>query len=437
MTIGTLSERLQDRSACIAVVGLGRVGLPLAIAFARAGLRVMGLETESGRRDAVEAGKMPFHEPASEPGLAQSVNSGKLTVHEDPVEVLPHADVIILSVGTPLSSDLRPDYDQLQAALAQLAPHLKAGQLLILRSTLSPGTLEKVVVPYLRQQTPVVAEELLLAACPERIAEGRATEELPTLPEIIGGIDHRSSEAAAALFRVLNPNKRIHFTDPISAELAKLFTNVYRYVNFALANEFAILGEHYQVDVHRIIEMVNADYPRANVPSPGPAGGPCLSKDGYFLVEDLSLPDFVLLAWKLNESVPAHVVRRLARQLDSHGIPLSGTPVAVLGQAFKRDSDDLRQSPAVRVSEILNREGAIVRTHDPFLGGQTLEEALRGAGAFVLATNHSFYETLKPQDIAELMAQPRIGFDCWGVLDHQAFEAAGIPVATFGIGQEP
>jgi UDP-N-acetyl-D-mannosaminuronic acid dehydrogenase len=433
----TVAERLQDRSARVAIVGLGRVGLPLAIALARAGLRVLGLETEPGRRKAIELGKMPFHEPASEPGLAESVKSGTLTAHEDPKEVVPNVDVIILSVGTPLSSEFRPDYGQLHGALAQLAPHLKAGQLLVLRSTLSPGTLEKVVAPYLHEHVPDVADELLLAACPERIAEGRATEELLTLPEIVGGIDHRSSEAAAALFRVLNPNKRIHFTDPISAELAKLFTNVYRYVNFALANEFAILGEHYQVDVHRIIEMVNADYPRAQVPSPGPAGGPCLSKDGYFLVEDLSLPDFVLLAWKLNESVPAHVVRRLARQLDSHGIPLSGTPVAVLGQTFKRDSDDLRQSPAVRVTEILNREGALVKSHDPFLAGPTLQEALQGARAFVLATNHSFYETLKPQDIAELMVEPRIGVDCWGVLDHQAFGAAGVSVATFGIGQEP
>jgi UDP-N-acetyl-D-mannosaminuronate dehydrogenase len=153
-------------------------------------------------------------------------------------------------------------------------------------------------------------------------------------------------------------------------------------------------------------------------------------------VEDLSLPDFVLLAWKLNESVPAYVVRKLAKQLDSHEMSLSDTPVAVLGQAFKRDSDDLRQSPAVRVTEILNREGATVRSHDPFLPGPTLQEALDGARAFVLATNHSYYETLKPSEMAELMAEPRVGVDCWGVLDHQAFAAAGVSIATFGRGQE-
>src|SRR5204863_2630153 len=140
---------------------------------------------------------------------------------------------------------------------------------------------------------------------------------------------------------------------PTSAELAKLFNNVYRYVNFALANEFAILSEHYRVNVHRILEMANDEYPRAGIPKPGPAGGPCLSKDGYFLVEELTLPDFVLLAWKLNDTMPAHAVRRLVRSLAAEGVPVAGAPVAVLGQAFKRDSDDVRQSPATRIAEIL------------------------------------------------------------------------------------
>jgi UDP-N-acetyl-D-mannosaminuronic acid dehydrogenase len=282
-----------------------------------------------------------------------------------------------------------------------------------------------------------VAEHLLLAACPERIAEGRAMEELRTLPEIVGGVDGPSTEAAAALFQVIGEGKRIHRTDATSAELAKLFTNVYRYVNFALANEFAILAEHYRVDVHRILHMVNEDYPRAGVPRPGPAGGPCLSKDGYFLVEELTLPDFVLLAWKLNDSTPAHVVRTLARSLRARGVDLPDTPVAVLGRAFKRDSDDDRQSPAVRVAEILAREGASVRIHDPFFPGPSLEATLAGARAMVLATNHSAYDRLDPEEVAHLMEPPRVAVDCWGVLDRDRFAQAGVAVATFGVGEGP
>lgn len=431
----SLEARFERREGTVAVVGLGRVGLPLAIAFARAGLHVRGLEADEGRRSAVELGKMPFLEPDTDQSLGEVVRAGRLVVSDDPSEVIPTADAIVLSVGTPLASDLRPDYGQLRSALERLAPHLRPGQLLVQRSTVSPGTLEKVVRPFLAQRIPEVAGELLLAACPERIAEGKAMRELESLPEIVGGIDDPSSAAAAALFRVLGPEKTIHVTDPTSAELAKLFTNVYRYVNFALANEFAMLAENYGADAHQVIVMVNDRYPRADVPRPGPAGGPCLSKDGYFLVEELSLPDFVLMAWKLNDSAPAYVIRRLQERLAGHGMVISGTPVAVLGRTFKRDSDDERQSPAGRIIELLEREGAEVRAHDPFLPGPTLEEALGGARALVLATNHSHYDDLDPSHIASLMAEPRVGIDCWGVLDRPAFASAGIGVSAFGVGE--
>ena len=433
----SLPERLERRDATIAVVGLGRVGLPLAIAFARAGFRVRGLEADEQRRTAVELGKMPFLEPDADDLLGEVVGDGRLVVSDDPAEVVPPADAIVLSVGTPLASDLRPDYGQLRAALERLTPHLRAGQLVVQRSTVSPGTLEKIVRPFFAARIPAVADELLLAACPERIAEGRAIRELTSLPEIVGGIDERSSSATGELFRSLGPSKTIHVTDPTSAELAKLFTNVYRYVNFALANEFALLAESYGSDAHRVIGMVNEGYPRADVPRPGPAGGPCLSKDGYFLVEELSLPDFVLMAWKLNDSAPAYALRRLQDRLAERGLSIAGTPVAVLGRTFKRDSDDERQSPALRIIELLEREGAEVRSHDPFVPGPTLEEALAGTRAVVLATNHSAYDDLDPTRVAGLMAEPRVGIDCWGILNRPAFAAAGIMVSAFGVGERP
>jgi UDP-N-acetyl-D-mannosaminuronic acid dehydrogenase len=423
-------------STSIAVVGMGRVGLPLSVAFARAGVRVFGVEVDEARREAIGLGKMPFQEPGAEEPLREAIASARLTVHEDPASVVPDVDSIILCVGTPLGTNRRSDDQQLRSALDHVVPHLRRGQLLVLRSTVSPGTLKKVILPHLRKEIPAIASDIRLAACPERIAEGRAMEELMALPEIVGGIDEASTEAAAALFRILSPDKVIHKTTATSAELAKLFTNVYRYVNFALANEFAILGEHYGVDVHAILDMVNDRYPRANIPRPGPAGGPCLSKDGYFLVEELTMPDFVLMAWKLNDSIPAHVVRRLARHLMSSGVPLSGTAVAVLGRAFKRDIDDARLSPAERIADVLVREGAEIRVHDPFLPGPTLEQALTGARAFVLATNHSAYDALDPVEVSRVMDPPKVAMDCWGVLDRGGCAAAGITVVTFGVGAE-
>jgi UDP-N-acetyl-D-mannosaminuronic acid dehydrogenase len=434
--MSTLAERLERREAPIAIAGLGRVGLPLAVALVEAGHRVTGIDVDAERLRAVELAKMPFDEPGTQELLGSAVESGRLTVTDDPADALGHSEVIIFCVPTPLGADLRPDYAHFRAALARVGPHLRAGQLLLFRSTVSPGTLEKVAIPALRESAGGVIDELLLAACPERIAEGKALVEIATLPEIIGGFTAEASEAASALFRTLGPDKVMHVTDPTSAELGKLFTNVYRYVNFALANEYALLGEHYGVDAHAIITMINDGYPRASIPRPGPAGGPCLSKDGYFLVEELTLPDFVLTAWKLNDSAPAHAVRRLRERMKDHGTSLKGAPVAVLGRGFKRDNDDLRLSPAVRVAEILEREGAEVRATDPFLPGPSVEEALLGAHGFVLATNHSAYDNLDPALVASLMAEPRTGVDCWGVLDRPAFRAAGIDVQAFGVGDD-
>jgi UDP-N-acetyl-D-mannosaminuronic acid dehydrogenase len=434
--VSGLAERLERREAPIAVAGLGRVGLPLAIALAGAGHRVTGIDVDPERLRSVELAKMPFDEPGTEDLLRVVVESGRLSVTDDAADALGRSDVIIFCIPTPLGADLRPDYVHFRAALARVGPHLRAGQLLLFRSTVSPGTLEKVAIPALREIVPDVIDHLLLAACPERIAEGKAMVEIATLPEIVGGLTPEAARAAGALFRTLGPDKVMHVTDPTSAELGKLFTNVFRYVNFALANEYALLGEHYGVDAHAIIRMVNEGYPRASIPRPGPAGGPCLSKDGYFLVEELTLPDFVLTAWKLNDSAPAHVVRRLRDRLRGHAVELRGATVAVLGRGFKRDNDDLRLSPAVRVAEILEREGALVRATDPYLPGPTVEEALAGAQGFVLATNHSAYDALDPAAVAAAMAEPRTGVDCWGVLDREAFRAAGIDVQAFGVGDD-
>jgi UDP-N-acetyl-D-mannosaminuronic acid dehydrogenase len=431
-----LAERVRRRRATVAVVGLGRVGLPLGIALADAGLNVGGVEVDDQRRRTIELGKMPFHEPGADELLRRVVAEERFTVSASPGGVVDSADVVILCVGTPLGTDLRADYGQLRRALDVLTPYLLPGQLLIQRSTVSPGTLQKVVRPFLDQRRPDLAGTLLLAACPERIAEGRALSEIRTLPEIVGTTDEESGAAASAVFEALDARKVIHRTDPTSAELAKLFTNVYRYVNFALANEFALLSEYYGSDAHEIIRMVNDRYPRAAVPLPGPTGGPCLSKDGYFLVEELNLPDFVLLAWKLNDSTPAYVVRRVGESLAEHGIALGGTTVAVLGRTFKRDSDDERDSPALRIAHILEREGAVVRTHDPFVPGPTLEEALTGARAMVLATNHSFYDTLEPAHVADLMEAPKIVVDCWGAIDRRRYGRAGIRVRAFGVGAD-
>ena len=424
-----LLEKVLESRYRVGVVGLGRVGLPLSIAFARKGIEVIGVDRDERLLSMVARGEMPFSESGGQEALQQVLSARKLSATAD-YAALQNVDVIFITVATGLNTEMRVDYTQLRSALETLAPHLRPVQLLLMRSTVSPGTLEKVVKPFIETHTHLeVGRDILLASAPERIAAGRALVELETLPEIVGGLDPLTTRIASGVMRSLNPEKQIHATDPVSAELAKLFTNVYRYVTFAVSNEFALLSEHYGRDAHEIIHIINAGYARGGIPLPGPCGGPCLAKDGYLLLEEISFPDFILTAWKLNEGIPYHMVQRLKEALEERGKRLAEARVAVLGMSFKADNDDLRQSPALRIQEILVREGADVAVHDPYHDTMSLEDAVKDADAIVLATNHTAFRGLRVSDLLPQAKPDCVFVDCWGQWrDHQE----GTSVLTFG-----
>jgi UDP-N-acetyl-D-mannosaminuronic acid dehydrogenase len=429
-----LLEKVRRGDYTLGVIGLGRVGLPLALAFAVRGIHVIGVDVDERHVARVGEGVMPFKEDGGQEALQQALVSGRLEVGAD-YAALERADAIFITVGTTLDNQFRPDYSALRSALAGLGEVLRPVQLIMLRSTVAPGTLTKLVAPWLERTLHLkVGRDVLLASTPERIAAGRALQELPQLPEVVGGMDELSSQVAAEVLRTLNPQKRVFITSPTGAELAKLFTNVYRYVTFALANEFALLCEVHGEDAHEIIRISNQDYPRGGIPMPGPCGGPCLAKDGYFLVEDITFPDFILTAWKLNESIPAYVVRRLKHKLQERRQGLRSARVAVLGMGFKADIDDVRQSPAVRLAELLRAEGAEVVVTDPYHETPDLPAALRDADAVVLATNHSAYRSMEFLDILQ-DRQPRpILVDCWGVWDEAVARERGFDIIVFGKG---
>lgn len=245
----------------------------------------------------------------------------------------------------------------------------------------------------------------------------------------MGGVDEESSEAAAELFRLLNPQKKILRTTPEVAELAKLFTNIYRYVNFALANQFALVCEHYGVDAYEVIRVANEGYARSNIPLPGPAGGPCLYKDGY-MVTYTPFIDFIKAAWHLNESLPLHLVERMKERLGN----LFGKKVALLGLAFKADVDDARDSPAVKLRNALKAQGCRVCVHDPFLEPTPLEEVLSEAEAVVLAVNHTAFRTLTCEQIARMAKPGCLLVDCWGWFNPGEAEKAGLQYLGLGRG---
>lgn len=429
-----LLDKVRKRDFTLGVVGLGRVGLPLALAYASRGIRTVGVDLDESRIVAIQAGSMPFQEADGQAVIEQLKDSDRLDVGTDYAR-LRDADAIFITVGTLLNSDFRPDYSYIEQALTGLAGILRPVQILMLRSTVAPGTLTKRVRPFVETNLGLtVGRDVLLASTPERISAGKALQELPTLPEIVGGIDETSSQVAAEVLQTLNSEKKVFMTKPEGAELAKLFTNVYRYVTFALANEFALLAEVNGADAHEIIRAANDSYPRGGIPLPGPCGGPCLTKDGYFLVENLTFPDFILTAWKLNEGVPAYMVRRLKHRLEERDQSLDGSKVCVLGLGFKAEIDDTRQSPALRIIEMLRSEGADVRVSDPFHETADLESAVRGVSAIVLATNHKAFRDLPFLDYIKGAEPPPILVDCWGEWDEETARDAGLDLIVFGKG---
>jgi UDP-N-acetyl-D-mannosaminuronic acid dehydrogenase len=374
----------------VAVVGLGRVGLPLALSFADRGLQVIGVDRDDGVLRSLEAGKMPFSETGTQELLERVLERGGFERTKQ-VQDAARADHIVLTLGTPAHVHLEIDVSQIRGVIDDLLPVLREGHSLVLRSTVAPGTTEW-VAGYVEQRRGFrVGEDLYVAHVPERIAENHFLEEIGTLPTIVGGVGEGSGARAAELFEVFEAP--IVQTTPVQAELAKIWTNILRYAQFALPNLLMMNCEQYGANVFEVIDLVNRDYPRGGMARPGLTSGTCLRKDFAFSEERSSAPGMLLAVSRVHETVPLFLVEGLKRRLNG---TLRDRKVAVLGLTFKRDSDDARDSLAFKLVRLLERELAHVSRHDPHLPAESepLESALEGAEAVIVATDHSAFEGL-------------------------------------------
>jgi UDP-N-acetyl-D-mannosaminuronic acid dehydrogenase len=411
-----------QHTADVSVVGLGRVGLPLALCFADRGLRVIGIDNDPARLQAVREARMPFAETGAQELLERTWASERLTLSAHVPEAA-RARHIVITLGTPSFSHIEIDMRDIRSALDDLLGVLTVGQSLILRSTIAPGTTDFVAGYLTKHRGFAVGEEVFVAHAPERIAAGRFLEEIDTLPCIIGGVGDRSGEVAAALFSAFAAP--IVQTSPVQAELAKIWTNILRYTNFALPNLLMMDCERYAANVFEVIDLINRDYPRGGIAQPGLTAGTCLRKDFTFSEERSAAPGMLLAVSRVNESVPLFLLEGLKRRLGG----LSGRKVAVLGLAFKADTDDERDSLAHKLIRLLERELADVAVHDPRVPTPTvsLEEALDGAAAVVVATNHAeFRDPATLAAIAEraggdcLVVDP---WNCWGAAQVFAYSS--------------
>jgi UDP-N-acetyl-D-mannosaminuronic acid dehydrogenase len=367
----------------VSVIGLGRVGLPLAICFADRGLRVLAIDIDPERTSAVRDGRMPFQET----GMQEVLNRvGALDVSDRAADAA-KAQHIVVTLGTPTFSHIEIDLSQIRSVLDDLLPHLSEGQSLTLRSTIAPGTTEFVAGYLEKHRGFTVGSDLFVAHAPERIAAGRFLEEIETLPCIIGGVGDRSGEVVGELFGIFGA--RIEQTTPVQAELAKIWTNILRYTMFALPNLLMMDCDQYGANVFEVINLINRDYPRGGMPQPGFTAGTCLRKDFAFSEERSRAPGMLLAVSRVNESVPLFLVQGMTRRMGS----LKGKKVAVLGLAFKANTDDERDSLSHKLIRLLERELADVAVHDPHVATptQSFEDAIIDADAVVIATNHDTF----------------------------------------------
>ena len=368
----------------VAVIGLGRVGLPLAISFADRGLSVLGVDKDADRLKAVRDGAMPFEEPAAQDALDRVHAAGTLAV-SDRVADAARADHIVITLGTPSFSHVEIDISDIRSALDDLLAHLREGHTIVLRSTIAPGTTNFVAGYLAKHRGFRIGEDVFVAHAPERIAAGRFFEEIDTLPCIVGGVGEGSGERVGALLSIFGAP--IVQTTPVQAELAKIWTNILRYANFALPNLLMMDCEQHGANVFDVIDLINRDYPRGGIAMPGLTGGTCLRKDFAFSEERSNAPGMLLAVSRVNESVPLFLVEGMKRRLGS----LTGRKIAVLGLAFKGNTDDERDSLAHKLVRLLERELADVCVHDPRVATPTppFEEAVAGAEAVVIAANHA------------------------------------------------
>ncbi len=376
--------------------GCGHVGLPLGLALANAGLRVALYDVDLGAVDRVGSGKMPHLEPGAPEVLSRVLANGNLSVSAD-ASTVATAEHVVVVLGTPIDEHFNPDPQALIHALERVADQLKDGQLLILRSTVFPGVTR--MVERLMHRLDKAVD---VAFCPERIAEGRAMEELGALPQIVSARTNRSFDRAAALFGHLTD--KIVRVAPEEAELAKLFTNSYRYIKFAAANQLYMMANDFGLDFERIRAAVIEDYPRAaDLPGPGFAAGPCLLKDTMQLAA-FNNNNFALgqASMQINEGLPLYLTARMAARYD-----LASMTVGILGMAFKGESDDTRSSLSYKLKRILGVRAAGVLTSDPYVTTDgdlwALDEVLARSDLIVIGAPHKAYVDIDiPQPVVDI-----------------------------------
>ncbi len=381
------------------VGGAGHVGIPMVLALAEAGLRVNVNDLNQATLDTLKRGELPFIEAGAQAVLEKALRDERLVFTNSP-DLISSGGPVIITIGTPIDEFLNPIRQVVQDCIDAILPSVVDGQLLVLRSTVFPGT-----TAWLASYLQMKGRDVKVAFCPERIVQGAGLKELRELPQIVSGCTPEAEREAAQLFERIAPE--VLMLSPIEAEFAKLFTNAYRYIEFAATNEFYLVAKSAGVDYQRVLGAMKHNYPRLrSVPRPGFAAGPCLVKDtmqlSAFASNRFGLGHAALL---INEGLVLHVVEDLKRRFD-----LANMTVGLLGMAFKAESDDVRASLSYKFKKVLNGQARAVLTTDPFVTSdpelKPLDSVIAESDLMILCAPHAAYAQ------ADFKGKPV--FDVWG-----------------------
>ena len=380
----------------VGVVGLGYVGLPLAVALAEAGLRVVGVDVDQRKVDAIAAGESYVEDVSSD--RLRAID-GRLVASKRYAD-LSGARTVVIAVPTPLNRNREPDLGPLLAAGRALAAVLQRGQLVVLESTTYPGTTREQLGPLLEESGLAAGRDFALAFSPERIDPGRTDFTMRNTPKIVGGLTESCRDRAVAFYSQIC-DEVLTVSTPEAAELSKLLENVFRSVNIALVNELAMLGDRMGIDIWEVVDAASTKPYGFMRFEPGPGlGGHCLPVDPFYLswkAREYDVPtEFIELAGEVNQKMPFFCVEKITRALNDHSKPIRGSRIAIIGVAYKGGVADVRESPALRILALLEELGADLVYHDPYvpelpehhLSSLSLSDALNGADAAVIVTRH-------------------------------------------------
>lgn len=411
-----LLEKIDNREARVAVIGLGYVGLPLAVEKAKAGFKTVGFDVQAAKVEAVNKGHNYIGDVVNE-DLKQIVASGMLSATTD-YAFIKEADFIAICVPTPLDAYQQPDISYVRSSAEEIAKHLKQGSIVVLESTTYPGTTEELLKPILEEGSGMVCgQDFFLAFSPERVDPGNLLYNTKNTPKVVGGVGQTATKLAAAMYRAVLDSDVFEASSPAIAEMEKILENTYRNINIGLVNELAMLCHEMKIDIWEVIEAAKTKPYGFQAFYPGPGlGGHCIPLDPYYLSwkarEYKFHTQLIEASMTINDKMPVYVVERVMDILNRRCIALNGSQILVLGVAYKRDIDDYRESPALKVIEELEKKGADVVYYDPHIASyryqgidktgltELTDEAIARADLVVITTNHSSIDYERVQRLA-------------------------------------